>query len=155
MVFLFKANSSGFLLREQNIKIMENVSKLRQKNFALKQLAPYLNDNSLCGFDEKRGQCRYLTDTGKMCIAGKNFRKSFIKNGTEAIEGQEISNLIKKFGKKEIFTKKAAGILTPVQWKALQGLHDSLAQGTGISDSNLEELDLFTKEELIIAANKI
>jgi len=117
------------------------------KEFALEQIAPYYKDPSLCGID-KNGNCKYLTDEGKMCVAGKN-----MLNPMTGLQ-PDIQGLISEYSQETLFKPDAVGILSVKQWVALQNLHDSIAAHIDVTGS-IEDLGLFSIYELEEAANKL
>lgn len=120
------------------------MTKLSTKDFALQQIAPYYKDPTTCGILD--GDCCYLTEDGKMCVAGKNFTK-------KAREGYKnantcIAHILKEKGE-EVLTPKSRGILNSKQWENMQQIHDKIAKGDMSSAKYfIKHLDLFTFEEL-------
>jgi len=118
------------------------------KEFALEQIAPYYKDPSICGYDGN--SCRYITEDGKMCVAGKNMLNPRINcfDSIKAILSEDLEE--------DVFKPAARGILNPKQWSLLQNIHDSIAEG---EEHNVPigviELGLFSLEELEEAANKL
>lgn len=114
-----------------------------KKAFALKQIKPYAKDPSLCGV--QNGSCYYLTQDGKMCVAGKNmlYPKEF------AELGEGIGSILQNKGQ-SIFKPEARGILTIKEWNYLQHIHDNIAHDLpGDITYWCNTLDLFSYEELI------
>lgn len=110
------------------------------KQFALQQIAPYFIDPSTCGYEN--GKCVYITNDGRMCVAGKNMVNPNF-GGTCPIEYliRENQNVLKE---------EVRGILSTIQWEALQDLHDAIAKhDLGFAKIKCEKLDLFTYEELV------
>jgi hypothetical protein len=120
------------------------------KDFALEQIAPYYANPSTCGFDGSR--CQYLTDDGKMCVAGKNL----LEPDKYKLSNKAITHLI-DVDTDIILKPESRGILTTRQWQILQYIHDDIAMGTSEPELNarINMLGFFTLEELKEAAKNI
>lgn len=125
----------------------------QKKEFALAQIAPYFKDPSLCGYNEKSGSCSYLTEDGKMCVAGKNM----INPTNAAVIGGSILYQIERSSQAEIFKSEVVGKLRDAEWNNLQGIHDAIAYKADeeLFKGKIEKLGLFTYEELVNYANKL
>ena len=120
-----------------------------KKEFALSQLAPYLADPSTCGYEEQNDLCLYLTDEGKMCVAGKNMLKPEVFENNSSIEDILIYKL-----QEEVFKPEVVGILTSEEWGFMQLIHDQIATNKPVNmEKNIKRLNLFTIEELQERAN--
>lgn len=121
------------------------MKKLTPKEFALREIAPYYKDPSICAI--KGVFCLNLLPDGRMCVAGKNLLpKVREKNPTSSI--YSIFSLYKKI-QSSIFIPESVDILTVEEWGALQDMHDSIARREDdLLDINISKLDLFTLEEL-------
>ncbi len=129
------------------------MARISKKEFVLSQIAPYFNDTTLCGFDEKAELCQYLTAEGKMCVAGKNMLPEVLqREDFKNMAG--IDDILDHNEQKDIFKKEAVGRLDTKQWVRLQGIHDNLAMGKDCRQ-NVERLGLFTYEELEAYAEKL
>lgn len=126
-----------------------------KKEFALSQLAPYLADPKTCAFGEAEVQedasCFYLTEDGRMCVAGKNMinpPKELLKSIGEIL----VANGCKQKG---IFKPEVVDILTNGEWTDMQRIHDKIAlNGTDYQiQKRCDDLGLFTFEELKERAN--
>lgn len=93
---------------------------MTKKEFVLQQIAPYWKDPSTCGHDGIC--CQYITQDGKMCVAGKNMidPKRFYKFGT-------ISHILDDHTQKEVFKRESVDQLSQQEWLFLQQAHDKLA----------------------------
>lgn len=111
-----------------------------KKTFALAAIAPYYKDPTTCGYED--GRCEYLTSEGKKCVFGK-----FLLHPEEMPGYKSAYSILSGEKEEDILVPEAVGILTKDEWKELQIFHDRLAQGLP-NLFNVEELTLFTKEEL-------
>ena len=120
-----------------------------KKEFALSQLAPYLADPSTCGYEEQNDLCLYLTDEGKMCVAGKNMLNPEVFENNKSIE----DILTHKF-QEEVFKPEVVGILDTFEWRFMQFIHDNIAiNNFERVKKHISQLNLFTIEELQERAN--
>ncbi len=139
------------LLRPPKKSQKENV-KITPKQFALEQLAPYYKDPSICGITEE-DNCSYLTQDGKMCVAGKNLTKKERENLSS--EDVSIEHLLEERGE-DILIPQARGILNTKQWGNLQKIHDAIARKDAPRiQARIRDLDLFILEELKQEANNL
>ena len=127
------------------------ITLAERKEFALSELAPYLKDPNTCGYDKSTTNCEYLTQDGKMCVAGKNML--YPRFG----ENINIDELLNEAEQKDIFKPEAVGILDTIEWVAMQSIHDSIAHSRGIDmlKNRITRLNLFTYEELLERANRL
>jgi len=128
-------------------------TKEQKKEFALSQLAPYYANPSTCGMLDE-DSCVYLTDDGRMCVAGKNM----INPPKDIIAS--IGRLIIDNNKKQegLFKPEVVGILTDNEWGIMQSIHDSIAVHTKDTDRlkvRIIKLNLFTFEELVERAESL
>lgn len=127
---------------------MEKIVSLEEKKaFALTQIVPYYNDNSLCGIDSS-GDCVYLTFDNKMCIAGKNMLNP------EKYGDDDIRIILNSNTQDKVFKPESVDILTKQEWQSMQSIHDSIARKTDFL-KYIKELNLFTFEELEKTANNL
>lgn len=132
---------------------MKNLKE--KKEFALSQLAPYLANPKTCAFGEAEVQedasCFYLTEDGRMCVAGKNM----IEPPKELLKG--IGDILGENGGKQngIFKPEVVDILTNVEWGDMQRIHDKIATNGTVDQirQRCDDLGLFTYEELKERAN--
>ena len=128
--------------------MIESNTKPTPKEFALAQIAPYVANHALCGFDGK--SCVYLTDSGKMCVAGAN-----MINPTKFLGSGGIGTILGRYSQEEVFKPESVNILSKVEWTSLQNMHDQIAKNMPYSLKNsVETLNLFTMDELKEAAEK-
>ena len=126
---------------------MENIISKDPKEFALSQIAPYYKDKNLCATHNKI--CQYLTDDGRMCVAGKVMLpevrgKYYILDGISPIGG-----ILNDYSQAEIFIPEVVDILTDMQWVYLQGIHDAIAlYNDEVILERIGGLNLFTFDEL-------
>lgn len=110
---------------------------MEKKQFILDQIAPYLADPSICGFDDEKAKCAYLTSKGKMCVVGKNllepelFRPNEGALGILSIEQEELKPEVR-------------GILTNQEWQLLQFIHDDIAVGIFSMEAKVNNLSYLT-----------
>lgn len=124
-------------------------TKVEKKEFALLQLAPYLADPSTCGYDEQNDSCLYLTDEGKMCVAGKNMLDPELFDNNISIE-----NILTYKFQEDVFKPEVVDILDTFEWNKLQNIHDNIATNNFKKvEAHINELNLFTFEELQESAN--
>jgi hypothetical protein len=124
-----------------------------KKEFALSQLAPYFADPSTCGYNEVIITCEYLTSDGRMCVAGKN-----MINPKGYCGDIDIIFEINDLYQDGIFKPEVVGILTNVEWKHMQSIHDTLALHPDNFDrlqERISRLNLFTYEELVERAESL
>lgn len=120
-----------------------------KKEFALSQLAPYLANPSTCGYNEENSSCLYLTDEGKMCVAGKNMLNPKLFDNNVSIEDILTHNF-----QEEVFKPEVVDILDTFEWQKLQNIHDNIAVNNFEKvETHINELNLFTFEELQESAN--
>jgi hypothetical protein len=123
-----------------------------KKEFALAQLAPYLKDPNICGYNSDNDTCLYLTKNGKMCIAGKNMLPEIREEyrfDTDNIDKGIVTIINDKGGQENVFISESVDILTNTEWKTLQVIHDNIAkQEFDIVKQSINTLALFTLEEL-------
>lgn len=123
-----------------------------KKEFALNAIAPYFKDPSLCGISDG-GSCMYITDEGKMCVAGKYMLPEILESSNR--RGSIDRILVKaSYNQKEVFKSEAVDVLTTDEWTNLQRIHDAIALKGDINNS-IRALDLFTMEELQEASQKL
>lgn len=92
------------------------------REFVLKTLLPYKEDNSLCGFE--RDGCVYLTNDGRKCAVGK-----WMEPGPWQKSTSDYLGLVQYFSPKEFFVEKAHSMnLTDIAWVLMQAYHDSIAR---------------------------
>ena len=127
----------------------------QKKEFALKQIAPYFKDPSICGFDNQTRGCAYKginNGVEVMCVAGKNMLPDILEEyGTTSLS---ISDILFALGEGQVFIPESVGILTNDEWTRLQALHDYIYNKNKL-DKVIKNLGLFTLEELQEAANKL
>jgi hypothetical protein len=136
--------------------IKPNVMKSleEKKEFALSQLAPYLADPTTCGYNQGGQTCEYLTPDGRMCVAGKNMIEPKFK-WYKGIEDILEENEDEQEG---IFKPEVVGVLTNLEWKNMQAIHDSIAVRPDNVDrlkDRISKLNLFTYEELVERAESL
>lgn len=117
---------------------------MTKKEFALRQIAPYYKDPSICGYTSEG--CLYRTSEGKSCVFGKNLLED---RYDRSFEGRYASTLLEEFGE-DILIPESRGILTPGEWDKLQGIHDSIALKRDVHQFIHTQGDmLFTHQELL------
>jgi hypothetical protein len=114
---------------------------MTKKEFALAQIAPYFVDPSTCGYNKGAGICKYITGDGRMCVLGKNLLDPHSGVGSAYETLGPYSN------QKEVLKLEAVDILSNVEWRKLQRIHDELAMG-GVVLKAIKDSDLFTTGEL-------
>lgn len=118
---------------------------MTKKQFCLEQLAPYFKNPKLCGYEETIEVCRYKGDHGTMCVFGKNLIEIL-----PIYEGNNADCLLERYGQ-DILKPEARNILLNKEWKFMQNIHDSIATSSNKTmKENIDELGLFTYEELVI-----
>ena len=132
--------------------------KTDKKQFALEQIAPYFKNPELCGFDDYDSSCKYLTESGNMCVAGKNMNPDFLEKVKDSSKG--IEALLRYDTQDVVFFNKSANILDANEWAKLQTVHDRIAKSYDIhSDKDLirsiDWLGLFTYDELVAKAESL
>lgn len=97
---------------------------MNKQEFIISQLKPYFEDPSICGIDN-RGNCRYLTSDGKMCVFGKNMLPEFREKYAE--DTSVTSTLILNVLGQDVLVEEARNILDTTEWRQMQAIHDSVA----------------------------
>lgn len=123
-----------------------------KKEFALNAIAPYFKDPSLCGISDG-SKCMYITNGGKMCVAGKYMLPEILESSNRK---GSIDHILARasYNQKEVFKSEAVDVLTTDEWKNLQRIHDAIAQKKDLS-FKICDLGLFTMEELQEASQKL
>lgn len=125
-----------------------------KKEFALSQIAPYLKDPSTCGINKDNGSCEYLDADGNMCVAGKNMIKAefgIYKDILDILSENENQQ-------ERVFKPEVVGILSNLQWKHLQSIHDTISlqpQDLDRLKAKIGLLNLFSYEELVERAESL
>ena len=140
-------------LFKTEIRAKERFNKIKAKEFALSQIAPYYKNPETCGFNGDT--CTYLTNDGRMCVAGKNLNEWALNKykdeallGINSIFEQNSEDDFDDYGGQElVFKEEVVGVLTNQEWQQLQILHDKIAKQQSINIA-ISELYLFTLEEL-------
>jgi hypothetical protein len=128
-------------------------TKQEQKEFALSQLAPYYADPSTCAKLDN-STCLYLTNDGRMCVAGKNM----INPQKGVIKPINLILLDNDFKQEGIFKPEVVGILDNEQWGLMQGIHDNIPTNFSKEEKlkvKIDKLNLFTFEELVERAESL
>lgn len=102
---------------------------MTKKEFILANIAPYYHNPEICGYDKEKNSCQYLTNEGKMCVAGKNmlYPESFSND-------INIKDIIADGGQL-VLKEESRNILTSEDWSNLQYLHDMIAERKFPSES--------------------
>jgi hypothetical protein len=130
------------------------VTTEQKKEFALSQLAPYLADPNICGYDKESTNCEYLDLNGNMCVAGKNMiepKLGLYKGIDDILEENDDQQ-------EGIFKPEVVGILTNTEWKRMQSIHDIIAvepENIFRLQERVKSLSLFTYEELVERAETL
>lgn len=121
------------------------MKKLTPKEFALREIAPYYKDPSICAI--KGSACLNLLPDGRMCVAGKNLLLE-IRKMHITLSIYSLFTMYKD-DQSKIFIPGVVDVLTRNEWGELQGIHDAIARREdGLLDIHIKKLDLFTLEEL-------
>jgi hypothetical protein len=128
---------------------------MTKKDFALNQIAPYYKDPMTCGYNGLEDSCKYITETGTMCVAGKNMLPEIVEKYKDM--STNISVIIEtEGGQGKVFKPEAVGILDNSEWRRLQIIHDTIAKkDSDYLPISIIFLDLFTLEELKAHAEKL
>ncbi len=94
---------------------------MNKQEFIIKQLKPYLEDPSICGY-EGMG-CRNLTSDGRMCVAGKNLLPE-VRN---RFRNTPIDRLLDLMPQNQVLIPESVGVLTTEEWGLMQLIHDGVA----------------------------
>jgi hypothetical protein len=123
-----------------------------KKEFALSQLAPYLANPSTCGYNEETRSCLYITNDGRMCVAGKNMLNTKSRTDESIIEILKEHN----YEQSKVFKPEVVDILTTQEWENMQYIHDYIATGN-LENIKLrvKQLNLFTFKELVERAETL
>ena len=111
-----------------------------KKQFALEQIVPYYKDPSMCEYNKERERCEYITEDGRMCVAGKNMEQPNLWD-------YSISFILNSHGQ-TVLKPEVRGILSTGEWKWLQRVHDRIATGEDLEKLFESPEALFTQEEL-------
>lgn len=102
------------------------------KEFIIKTLLPYKNDNSLCAYEF--GDCEYLTKEGKKCAIGKHMKKGM----WQSFHGTVI-DLFLNHKENTIMTKKWLKQNIPLNVAhSMQRYHDRTATRSNINEIVLD-----------------
>ena len=111
------------------------------KQIALELIAPYYIDPTICGIEN--GECKYLTEDGKMCVAGK----CMIDAEQWGID--RIGYILLEEQEEEVFTPEFVNVFNSLQWTRLQNIHDNIAHNNKTRvKKEIVKLNLFTLAEL-------
>jgi len=118
---------------------------MEKKEFILISLLPYFKDRSLCGMNPATDDCMYLTPEGKMCAIGQWLIDPKAMNELDVFTIIGIDQRTLK--------PEARGILSFMEWTAMQSVHDTWANNYPDSGEELglsiRELEYQTNLELV------
>lgn len=122
---------------------------MTKQEFIIKSLKPYFEDRNNCGYDTEALICKYETFDGKKCVVGQYFNTDIFKNSK--VTFNTICSEYQDFN--EILVDEAKNMLTSIEWRELQFLHDDMAQNGYNSDteqylSDIEDLSNVNLTEL-------